>query len=851
MAPAPGFPAPSVEMTFAAPRDMARETRLEGMPMVGLINPLRYTIRGLRRSPGLCLPIVLVLAVGIGANTAIFSVLNAVLLRQLSYRDPDGLVWFYETNPQRGWDRAEVAPANFLDWREGASSFSDITAMQDWPVDLTLRANGQAEPVRGIRVFGNFFSLLGVAPALGRGFQAEESWAGVDGVAVLSDGFWRRRFGADPQIVGRSILLDGRVREVVGVMPPGFRTPEVVWTGPNELAGPVDVWIPFGWDPAQRDSIPFRQAHVIQSIGRLRDGARLPAAGRELTSLAGRLAERYPRTNRGMGVGIEPLRSSIVGHARLPLLLVMAGVGLVLLIACANVANLLLAHALGRARQLAIRAALGAGRSRIFWESMLEGLLLAVAGGVLGVLVAVWGSSALGALVPRNIPRTADMGIDGTVLGFSLAVTMLVGVLFGLAPALRSAAVNPSRSLSETGRGGEGRSTSRVRRALVAGEVGLAVVLVVGSSLLLRTLWELRSVEMGFETDGVVVFTLSLPASTYSDPAAVSDFHRELLDRAAAIPAVASVGLVSRPPLTGGWRSDFSVEGWGEDQQGLNVLHREVSPGYFSTLGSRIVAGRPIDARDATGSPLVVVVNRTLAERYLSGQSPLGRRIVFDRTPGENATWYTIVGIVEDQRQEGLRGEPEPEIFGSLLQAPSRTVSLVLRTEGEPAATIPAVRQVIGRMDDAVPISRATPLEAMVAESLARERFLLRLIGGFAVVALLLALLGVYAVTAYSVRRRTRELGIRAALGAEPRALLRATVLNGMGPVGIGGFIGLAAAAVAASSLQAILYGVAPSDPTTLAASAGLVSAAGLLACWLPARRASRVDPASALRHEV
>lgn len=819
--------------------------------MTALTTCLGYAVRGLRRSPGFTLLIVLVLAVGIGANTAIYCVVNGVLLRELPYGDPDRLVWFYETNPRRGWDRAEVAPANFLDWREEAASFSDITAVEDWPVNLTLQASGGAEVVKGIRVFGNFFSLLGVAPPLGRGFRPEESWAGADGIAVLADGFWRRRFGADPEIIGRTIVLDGRVREVVGVMPPRFRTPEVVWTGPNELAGPVDVWIPFGWDPALLDSVPFRQAHVIQSIGRLNEGVSVPTARRELASLAARLAERYPQTNHGMGAGIETLRKSIVRHARLPLILVMAGVGLVLLIACANVANLLLLRAFGRTRQIAIRVALGAARVRIFGESIAEGLVLAVAGGVLGLLVAVWGSSALRTLVPGNIPRAADVGIEGSVLAFSVMATLLVGLLLGLAPAIRSAAVDPTRSLSETRRSGEARSSKRVGRTLVAAEVGLAVVLVVGSSLLLRTLWKLERVELGFETDDVVLFTLSLPPSTYPDPGTLTDFHRELLDRAGALPAAVSVGLVTRPPLTGGWRSDFSVEGWQSDRHGLNVLHREVSPGYFSTLRSQIIAGRTFDDGDVSGNPLVVVVNRALAERFFPGRSPLGRRVAFDRAPAEDAVWYTIVGIVQDQRQEGLRGEPEPEIFGSVFQAPRRTVSLVLRTDGEPAGLVPAVRRLIGRMDAALPVSRVALLKEMVNGAMGRERFLLGLIGGFAVLALFLALLGVYAVTAYSVGRRMRELGIRAALGAEPMALLRETVIKGMGPVGFGCLLGLGGAALAASSLGTILYGVAPSDPATLTAAAGLVSVAGLLACWLPARRASRVDPSSAMRREI
>lgn len=813
---------------------------------------VRAAVRSLIRAPGFTFTVVLVLALAVGANTAIFSMVRTVLLRPLPYPSPDRLVWFYETNPERGWERAEVAPANFLDWRERIESFADITALQDWPESLTLHVDGQVERVSAIRVFGNFFSLLGVEATVGRGFTLEESWVGADEVVVLSHDYWRRRFGGDAGVIGRRLRLDGRSRTVVGVMPEGFETPEVVWTSPTSLADAVDLWIPFGWSPTARDSVPFRRAHVVQAIGRLDPGATVEGAERELQAVARRLAGEYPGTNRGMGAGIEPLRESIVQHARLPLLLVMAGIGLVLVIACANIANLVMVRDLGRARRTAIHGALGAGPWRLFLLTLTESLILATLGGAAGLLVALWGTSALVGLAPETIPRTGEVGIDGSILLFTLAITMLTGLLFGLIPAIRSASIDPSRPLRVDDRAGTGsRSVSRISRSVVAFEVALAVVLVAGSGLLLRTIAELQSVDIGFDPEKLAAVEITLPAATYPDFASVSAFHRRLLREGRGLPGVEKAALTSHLPLEGGWRSDFTVAEWDADRFGLNVLHREVSPGYFGTVGTPLLAGRGFEAADVEGAPLVVVVNRTFARRYFPGGDPLGSRIAFESEPDESSTWYTIVGVAGDQRQEGLRGEPGPEIYGSVLQVTGRRTHLIVRSTGEPGATIPLLRRLIGRLDDELPVSRAVLLEQTVAESLERETFLLQLIGAFAIVALILSLLGVYGTTAHAEGRRLRESGIRAALGADSARLLKDALQRGVGPVLVGAAIGLAVALLSAPALRSVLYGVTPADPLTLAAATGLVGLAGLVACWVPARRAARVDPGTAIRSEA
>lgn len=827
-----------------------RERRKE-RSMNGLRQDARYAARVLARSPGFTLIALSVLALGIGGNAAMFSVVRGVLLRPLEYGEADRLVWFYETNPERGWDRAEVAPANFLDWRERTTAFEEITAFQDWPEELTLVEGGEATSIRGIRVVGNFFSVLRAAPVLGRGFRPEETWAGNDAVVVVSHAFWTRRLGGDPGVVGETLVLDGVPRTVVGVMTPRFRTPEVVWTSPSALADPVDVWIPFGWTEAQRAAVFFRRAHVVQAVGRLRAGVGVDAASAELRAIAADLERAFPETNEGMGVGIERLHDAVVAHARLPLLVVMAATGLVLLIACANLANLLLVRMLDRGPQLAVRRALGASGGRIARQLLVESLMLAAVGGLAGVIVARVGVDFLVSLAPDDLPRVDRIAVDGTVLAFAALLALGTGVAVALLPALRGGRRELAGALRAGGRGGGGRrGARRASTGFVVAEVAVAVVLAAGAGLLLRTVYALEATPRGFETEDRVAVTVGLSERAYPDAVRITAFHRSLMERARGLPGVEAAGLTSRLPLEGGWRSDLSVDGVSRAAAVRGVLHREVGPGYFDAIDARIVAGRAIGEADHAEAPLAVVINRTLAERAFPRGGAVGRRVAFTGEPDADAAWYRVVGVVEDQAQEDLRNASGPEAFGSVLQTPRRTVNLVLHAGGEPSAAIGAARRIVRALDPAVPVVRATTLDAVSAATMSRERFLLGLVGVFAAFGLTLALLGVYGVTSQAVRRRTREIGIRSALGAAPAGLLRDVLGHGLSPVALGVAIGLVGALGAGRALSSYLFGVAPSDPATLAGVALLILAAGAVACWVPARRAVRVEPMRVLGAE-
>lgn len=811
-----------------------------------MLNDLRFALRSLRSAPGFTAVAVAVLALGIGATTSVFSVLDAVLLRPLPYDDPGNLAWFYESNPERGWDRAEVAPANFLDWREQLESFSALGAMQDWTTEQTLLEGGEARRITVLGVTGNLFDVLGVAPRLGRSFREEETWAGHDAVVMLSYGFWQRAYGGDPGIVGRTVQLDGVSREVVGVMPASFRTPDLIWMSATSLAGPVDAWIPLGWRDQDRTAVFFRRAHIIQAIGRLRPGSTLARAREELRGVAARLAAAYPETNAGMGAGLERLQASVVGHARTPLVVVMGAVALLLLIACANVANLLLMRSLGRGRQMAVRAALGASRGALFRHALGEAVVLAAAGGVLGLLVASWGTDLLTRLAPASMPRMQDVTLSGPVLVFSLVTTLATGAIFGVLPALRSARAELGQALrTRTGAGGR---SSRSRAVLVTVEVALAVVLAGTAGLLVRTVDALSSVDAGFRAEDRLAVEVDLSPGSYPGITEIFAFYRQLLARAADLPGVESAALTRSLPLEGGWSSSFSVAGWDADHARGDILHREVSPGFFTTLGTPILAGRTFASTDDVDAPLVVVVNRTFADRYLP-DGAVGRRISFDEAPDSSSFWYDVVGVVGDQKQNSLRADARPEVFGSIYQSGGRGRTLVLHTRMTPAAATAAVRALVRELDPSLPVGRVITVHSVVDRAMSGERYLLGLLTTFALAALLLALLGVYGVTAQSVRERTRELGIRAALGADPASLLRGVLVRGMGPVLLGIAVGVLAALPAASLLRSTVFGTTTTDPATFAATALLLAASGLAASLVPALRTRRIEPMRVLRN--
>jgi putative ABC transport system permease protein len=803
---------------------------------------LRYALRQIRVHPAHALLVAATLALGIGANTAMFSAVNAVVLRPLPFRDPGRLYMLWEENPVKGWNRETAAPANMFDWKAGVTAFQDMAAYADFDDEKNLTGEGEPHVLHATDVTGDFFSVLGVAPRLGRGFHPEETWQGSEPVVVLSDATWRDRFGADPGVVGRTIRLDGVTRRVVGVMPAGFHYP-------NQN---VQAWLPMGWDPASRTKTFFRRAHWLRPIARLRPGATVGEARKQLAAVAHRLQERYPETNRNMSAGMTPLHRFVVGDTRTPLLVLLGAVGLLLLLACANVANLLLVRASGRAREMAVRLALGAQGRRLVRLLMTESLLLSVAGGAGGVLLGWWGTRVLERLQPHDLLRVAHFGIDPSVLGFAAAITILSGLLFGLAPALWARRADAAETLRE-GRhtGAPGRSARRTAGALVVAEVALALLLVTGAGLLVRSFWHLQDVNPGFDAHGVLSATVELPGTEYDTGTKATAFFRELVARAGTIPGVESVGATSQLPLIEqGYTSDFSIEGRDPDDYGSEVIHRRVTPGYFRTMRVPVLEGRALTDADRMDGRMVTVINQALARRYFPNQDPVGQRIAADAHPDSTSVWRTIVGVVGSERQNGMAAPPQIEMLVPVAQDPTSKMSLLLRTAGDPTTLVPAVRRLVQALDPELPLFRVRTLASVRNESLARQRYLMALLLVFAGVALVLAIVGVYGVTAQAARQRTREIGIRMALGARLRHVLAAVVGRSMALIGGGLLLGSAAALLATRAMTSLLFQVSPDDPPTYAAVAAILAAAGLAASWLPARRAARVDPMTVLREE-
>ncbi len=807
-----------------------------------LLNDLRLAARGYLRRPGFTAVAVLALSLGIGANVAIFSVFHAVLLRPLPFEEPDRLVAIWEKNPERGWHQAQVAAANYLDWREQASGFSDMAACNDWLVERSLMIDGEPAIVRGNQVTGNFFEVLGVSPLHGSGFADRHTWSGEPAVTVLAFGLWQRIFGGDPGAVGKVLELGGVAHEILGIMPEGFEAP---------FQSP-ELWLPTAWDPESRQQVWFRRAHGLRAVGRLSAGVDLAQAEAELVGIAARLEATYPETNVEMGVGLTSLQEWIVGDSRRPLQILMVAVGLVLLVACANVANMLLARAAGRRSEMAIRQALGGSRSRLALQGLIESLLLASVGGALGLVAGIAAIRPLLAMSPEDLPRLEQFTIDGTLVLFTVGLTILATIAFGVLPALRATAATPASRLAVARRGvSPGRSSQTAVKWLVATEMALTLPLVVGAGLIVRTVWHLTQVEPGFAPDRVLVASVGLPATRYSEDAEVTGFYRRLIEDLRAQPGIEHAAMSSRLPFGNQrWSSDFTAEGWSADRYGVGVRHDEVTPGLFQTMGVPLLRGRDFELSDDLESPLVVIVNQALADRYFPGTDPIGRRIAFDRVAGADSVWRTIVGVVGNVRRESLAVEEKPSFYAPVLQDWTRQLHLLVRTEGDPMAALAPVRERLRILDPTLPLFDVTTLEKVVASAAARERFLLALLSAFAGVALVLAAVGVFGVVSYSTTRRTREIGIRMALGAHRGSVARLILRQGLAPVIAGIAAGLLIAVLTVRSLASMLFGVAPFDPLTFVAVVVLLLSAAVLACALPARRATRVDAVAALRSE-
>ena len=823
---------------------------VRGAPVIEqLVADGRFALRALRRSPVLAGAAILTLALGIGANTAIFSAVNAVILQALPFAQPDRLLMLWEENKEREWYKQVAAPANMLDWKSRVRSFEDVAAYADFQSQTTLTGSGSPTLLTASTVTGNFFSVLGVSPQHGRPFTADETWATGTPVAVISDRLWREQLGGDPGLVGTSIHLGGRAVQIVGIMPRGFDFPTPA----------VDVWIPTAWTPESRAAASFRRAHWMRVIARLKPGASAEQANAELQAVARALQEEHPVLNRGMGAGLTPLQEFLVGDTRLPLLILLGAVALLLLIACANVGNLLLVQAAGREREIALRLALGAGRARLVRQAMTESLVLSLIGGAAGLLLGWWGARVLSALQPEGLLRTRELGIDWAVLGFTVAITAVSGLLFGVAPAVFSGRRVPADALREGGRtGSDGRRMRRWGDALVIGEVAVALLLATGAGLLVRSFWELRRVDPGFKPGSVVAASLALPATRYDSMSKVRIFHRDLLARLQTHPEVESAAIVGALPLTSpAWSSPLAATGRPASDFVAEVVHREISPDYFRTMRVPVLRGRAFSAADREDSPNVVIINDILAASYFRDQDPIGQRIVFNSAPDSTSTWWTIVGVVGSEHQQSLALPRRVEVFQPLTQVSSNRGWLVLRRqcppeqeECDPMPLVPAIRHAVGEIDPLLALGTPRTMASVYTGSLARQRFLMTLLLVFAVVGLSLAVVGVYGVLAQIARRRTREMGIRVALGARTSQVRWLVIHHGLRLTGAGLALGGTAALAVTRAMDGMLYRVTPGDPVTLAAVAIVLAVTSFVASWLPAMAASRADPAVALRAE-
>ncbi len=813
--------------------------------MRDLWNDLRYAARTLGRSPGFTAAAVLTLALGIGANAAVWSVVHAVLLRPLPYPHPERLVMLWETAPQV--PRDSFSGPDFLDYRarlagrDGRKPFAGLAAFVASGVQLDGE-NGP-ERIRGGTATEGFFQLLGARPSLGRTFLAEDHRPGAAPVIVLTDGLWRRRFGADPRIVGKSLPVNGRSATVVGVLPAGFR-----FSIPGFLR-PVEVWTPLALSPGGD-----RGGHMLRVLGRLRPGATKAALQSELAATAALLARQYPGTNDGVGVRLIPLHEQIAGSSRRALLVLLTAVGLVLLTACANVANLLLARAASRRREIAVRRALGAGRLRLVSQLLAESLLLAALGGGLGLLFAAWGLDLLVPLGGAQLPRADEIRFDGATVAFTAGAVLLTALLFGLAPALSASRQAPGEGLREGERGGSGVGRRRARAALAVAEVALALVLSTGAGLLIRSFLGLLDTRPGFEPQGVLTATVVLPKWKYREEPAQAAALEQLVDRVAALPGVRAAGAIDDLPLNGDRDANtYVVPGMPADAKSLpDAEIRSITPGYFAAMGIALAAGRPFAAADSGKAPPVVIVNQALARSSFPGVDPVGKRLSFD-----SKEWFEIVGVAGDVRDLALDAPAEREIYRPAAQTPGLRMTLVLaggnaKASGDASISglANAVRQAAQAVDRELVVTRVEPMTEVIGTGLAERRFHVLLLGLFAAVAFALAALGVYGVISSGVAERTREIGIRVALGAGRGAVLRMVLGQGAALAAAGVAIGTALALGLTQLLAGLLYGVGAADPGTFAAAALLLASVALFASLLPAARAARLDPVVALKED-
>ncbi len=818
-----------------------REGRGETM-LQAIRQDVRYAIRTLSRNPGFTFAAIAVLALGVGANTAIFSAVNAFVFRPLPFADEERLVTIYETNPEFGWTDASAAPANMFDWREQVDGFEDVSSYSEFTNQRITMRDGEPIVVDAISVVGNFFDVLGVPAALGRTFRFDETWAGSDNVIVISHDFWVSHFGSDPDIVGKTMEFTGASPEIIGVMPPGFNFPR---------AG-TQLWYTAGWDPAARGEAWFRRAHFVRAFGRLAPDVSFEEADAQLQVVVNRLQEEYPGTNSVMGAGMAPMRDFLIRGVRSQLRVLLGAVGLLLLLACTNVANLMLVRANDRSREVALRRALGAGRGRVARQVLAESGMIALGGAGAGLALGWFGVKAITATDPLGIDGATALALDHRVVLFTVLIAAVSGLVFGTVPALRAMNGDVEAALREGGRGSStGRRTQRTVNALVTVEVALALLLVVGAGLMVRTFTMLRDVDPGFDPEGVVAVQFTIPSARYRERAQVTGFYDEFMAALEARPGITRAGAVQQLPLGGtSWSSQFKAEGWPPERVGLEIIHRRADAAYFEAVGTPLLRGRLFEPTDDPDGPLVVVINETFATKHFPNEDPIGQKIAYDREPTENSYWYEIIGVVGDQHQESPGTPPKAEVFENRDQDWGRSNWIVVRGDADLAQMAPVIRSTLRELDPLIPIEEMRSLNDVWSRSMARETFVLKLLAIFGIVALLLASVGVYGVTAQAARGRTQEIGIRIALGAASPDVLRLMLRHGVGVIGLGIVIGLALASVSTRALSTFLYGVEPTDPATLISVAALLGFVALVACYVPARRATAVDPVTSLRAE-
>ena len=805
---------------------------------MNLVQDLTFTLRTLRKNPGFTFAAVFALGLGMGANSAMFSVIDGVLLRPLPFPRSERVANVWESNSKRNIPRFPVAPANYYDWRKQNQAFSAMGAYQQNTFNLASR-EGEPERFLGTICDRGFFDTLGVQPTLGRVFSAEEDQPGRDGVVILGYRVWRARFGGDGKIVGKTLIMNGLPRTVIGVMPEGFEYP------PQSV-----MWSPLGFDNETRERRDF---HRLRVIGRLEDGVTLERARAEFQTIGSRLAAQYPAFDRDAGIVVNLLLDDMVGQIRPALLVLLGAVAFVLLIACANVANLLLAKSAGRQREIAIRASLGAGRGRIVTQMLTESVLLSVAGGGVGLLLAYGAFDGLLALAPANLPRLSEAGLNSAVVWASLALAVITGVVFGFAPAWYASRTDVHSLLKEGARGASARSG--LRNILVVAQVAAALVLLAGAGLLMRSFYEIEHVDAGFQPEHLMTMRLAPAAFKYTGhDALLREFAQGILQSVAALPGVQSAAVSSDIPLLGNPIFIMRFEGRPPVEPSTAPLanYFAVTPGYFETMGMRILRGRGITDRDTAGSPEVVVVNQTLVDRYFAGQDPIGKRleVAFDTPPN----WREIVGVVADVHTQGLDQDTPVQVYAAYFQKPIfiqlGTMTVLARTTQDPASLGGAMKAAILNIDRSQPVYAVQPMTVVVSQSIAQRRFSLVLLAFFAGSALFLAALGLYGVMSYSVAQRTAEIGIRMALGAQKAQVLMLVQRQGLALVFIGLGMGLAGALALTRLMSSLLFRVQATDPITFVLVAGVLIAVSLGACLIPARRAARVDPIVALRYE-